>query len=452
MPKPRYNQKVNLTIKTLGLHGEGIGYWHGYTLFVDNALPGEVIEGRIIQKERRFGRSSITKLVQPSTDRVEPQCPVFHQCGGCQLMHMRYESQLQFKTQRVRDAFGKYPHLKDVCIEPCIPSPNPHHYRNKIQLPVVGTSEGMKIGLYARNSHDIVDVVKCDVHCELGEKIYQEIRPLLLQSPLIPYDFKTGTGEIRFLLIKTAVNTQECLVVIVVNEIRIDILTPLADEIMRICPEVKGVILNQNTSPENTVLSDTYHCLAGELAIKERIGDLYFYVSPASFFQVNTPQAEAIYRQAVKWADLKPGDHAIDAYCGVGTLSLFVAKHAGSVEGIECVPEAIADAQKNAELNGMGNVKFVCGDAAQVLSGLDKKADVVFLNPPRKGCSPEMVAAVFQKAPRAILYISCDPSSLARDLAAFCSSGYHVESVQPYDMFPQTAHVEMLAKLVYRHK
>lgn len=447
MPKPRYNQKINLTIKSLGVHGEGVGYWHGYTLFVDNALPNEVIEGRISQKERRFGRATVTKLVQASPDRAVPQCPLFEQCGGCQLMHMSYEAQLRYKTQRVQEAFSKFPDLANVPIESCVPSPQPYHYRNKIQLPIVGSPDGMKIGLYSRNSHDIVDVPKCDVHCELGEEIYQKIRPLFLQSSLVPYDFKTGAGELRFLLVKTAVNTRECLVVIVVNEIRLEILKELANTIMTLCPQVKGVVLNHNTSPENTVLSDSYQCLAGVSAIKERIGDLYFNVSPASFFQVNTPQAEAIYKKAIEWAELKEGDQAIDAYCGVGTLSLFIAKNAGSVCGVECVQEAIVDAQKNAELNQISNARFVCGDAAEWLGSVGVEADVVFLNPPRKGCASEALQAVANKAPRTIVYISCDPGSLARDLNALCASGYRVDAVQPYDMFPQTAHVETIAKL-----
>ncbi len=447
MPKPRYNQKVNLTIKTLGFHGEGIGHWHGYTLFVEDALPGEVIEGRISQVERRFGKAKVSKLIQASEQRIPPPCAMFDKCGGCQIMHMGYPYQLAFKRQRVINAFQKHVALQNLVIGECVPSPNPLHYRNKIQLPIVPSPEGLEIGLYQRNSHHIVDVETCAVHCELGEKVYQQVRKILKNSQLTGYDFETGNGELRFLLIKTAVNSEQCLVVFVVNEVNRQELKKVADEILKLCSAVKGVLININTSPDNTVLSDQYECLAGEVVIQEQLLDLKFNVSAASFFQVNTAQAENLYQAAIKAGELKKEDRVLDAYCGVGTLSLFIAKEAQSVIGIEFVADAIEDAKKNAELNSIANVEFKCGDAAELVPTLEGDLDVVYINPPRKGCDEKVLEAIAKKAPRSVVYISCDPQTLARDLAFLCGQGYKVNSVQPFDMFPQTAHVETLVGL-----
>lgn len=448
MPKPRYNQKVNLTIKTLGFHGEGIGHWHGYTLFVEDALPGEVIEARITHTDRKYGKAKVSKFVQVSEQRAIPPCPLFDRCGGCQIMHLGYPYQLAFKRQRVLNAFQKFPGLMDVVVGECIASPDPLHYRNKIQMPIVSSENGLEIGLYERNSHNIVDVDACLVHCELGEKVYQQIRPVLKGSVLTGYDFETGAGDLRFLLIKTAVNTGQCLVVLVVNEVNEDELQRVAKLIMEKSPEVKGVLINRNTNPDNTVLSDEFRCLAGEDTIQERLRDLKFIVSPASFFQVNTAQAEALYQKAIEVAGLRSDDVVLDGYCGVGTLTLFIAKIVEKAIGIEYVAAAIEDAKVNAKLNGIENVEFHCGDAKELLASMDRKLDVVFVNPPRKGCDPEVLKEIVVRSPRAIVYISCDPQTLARDLAVLCENGYRVDVVQPFDMFPQTAHVETVVKLL----
>lgn len=446
MVKPRYNQKINLTIKSLGLHGEGVGYWHGYTVFVDDALPGEVIEARITHKDRKFGRARVTKLIEPSPGRVEPSCPLFGKCGGCQIMHLGYEHQLNFKRQRVVDAFRKYETLSETSIQPCIPSPNPKEYRNKIQIPVGEDENGLKLGLYARASHDIIAVDHCEVHCQLGEAVFKKVKALIAHSSIKPYKSANHDGDLRYVLVKTAVNTQQALVVFVVNQFDRALFEQLAQKVMETIPEVKGVILNINTSPENVVLGEQSICLAGEESIQEQIGGLFFKVSPASFFQVNTHQASNLYQAAISAAQLQPSDRVLDAYCGVGTLALLMANHVKEVIGIECVDSAVADANLNARFNKIGNSRFICGQVEDVINSLDP-IDVVVLNPPRKGCEKGVLDAIIRQRPRTILYISCDPVTLARDLNILVQAGFSLEIAKPFDMFPQTAHVECLVKL-----
>lgn len=450
MSKPKYNQNINLTIQTLGTHGEGIGYWHGYTVFVEDALPGEVIQGKITHTERRFGRAKVTSYESRSAKRTTPICELFGKCGGCQLMHFNYEAQLNFKRKRVVEALERQRllHAHEI-VQPCIASPQPLAYRNKIQLPIKGEPGAIKIGLFARDTHDLVEIEACAVHCEIGEKIYQKICPLLKSYPIIPYQPETSMGEFRYVLIKTAVNTSQALVIFVVNQVNYQLLHALAKDILALCPEVKGVILNHNTIQGNVVLGDRYETLAGDPNVTERLGDLYFKVSPASFFQVNTAQAEALYAQALSYAELQSDDTVVDAYCGVGTLSLWIARHAKQVIGIECIPEAIVDAKENSAVNQINNVEFICDTTEKALPSITK-ADVVFLNPPRKGCDRSVLVELTRLAPKKIVYISCDPSSLARDLGFLVSEGYQIDAVQPFDMFPQTAHVETVVKLTWK--
>lgn len=439
-------QRIQLLIESLGSHGEGVGRLDGFTLFVDGALPGETVEVQITERHQRYGRAQMLGIIDASPHRVAPPCKLFGTCGGCQLMHLSYEQQLKIKQQRVVDALQRIGKIKDVNVPDCEPSTNSLAYRNKIQLPVRQGKSDIAIGLYARSSHTLVEVDSCPIHCSIGDHVYQAVSALVKFSGIQAYDPKTGQGELRHLLIKSAVHTEQVLVILVTHSDSQHTTGSLAKQIMKQCPQVKGVVQNINPKNDNVILGAKYQLLAGSGHIQEALGDLLFKVSPASFFQVNAAQALKLYAKAVEFACLSGHETVLDAYCGVGTLSLFFAKHVKQVLGVECVCEAIEDANENAALNGIKNVSFVCQSTERYIAGL-KAVDCVILNPPRKGCDPVVLKELGRLRPKTIIYISCDPSTLARDLAQLISFGYRVAAIQPFDMFPQTAHVECVVKL-----
>lgn len=437
---------LTVTIESLGSHGEGVGRIDGFTVFVDGALPGEKVEVRMTERHRRYGKAKLLSIVDASPNRVSPPCRLFGTCGGCQLMHLSYEGQLTIKRQRVIDALERIGKLKGIDVPPCIPSEHSLAYRNKIQLPVRQGKNAPAIGLYARASHDLVEVESCPIHCAIGDAVYQVVDGLVKESGIEAFDPETERGELRHLLIKSAVHTKQVLVILVTRSDSTLSTAPLAAKILKKCPEVKGVVQNVNSKTDNVILGTKYKVLAGAGHIQEALGELFFKVSPASFFQVNPEQALKLYSKAIEFAALSGTESVLDAYCGVGTLSLFFAKHAKKVIGVECVAEAIADAKENAILNGIDNVSFECRQAEKYIATL-KAIDCVVLNPPRKGCDPIVLKELGRLSPKTIVYISCDPSTLARDLSLLVGSGYRLSAIQPFDMFPQTAHVECVAKL-----
>lgn len=446
MSEPQPDQKINLTINKLGINGEGVGNWHGYTVFVNGTLPNEVVQTQIIERNKKYGKGLPLIIDNPSPFRVKPSCALFGQCGGCQLMHLDYEQQLNFKTQRVQEALEKSGKIYDVEVMPCQPSPRSLSYRNKIQMPVSAQGQAMKMGLYAQNSHELIDIDKCVVHCDLGEKTFHAVKKIIKNSSLEPYNASTNTGNLRYLLIKSAVKTQEVLVILVTARKEPECLEAIANEIMDSCPAVKGVVQNINGNPGNRILGKEINILKGSSFIEEDMNGLYFKISSTSFFQVNPYQAEYLYAKALELSNLSGKETVLDAYCGVGTLSIYLAAHAKHVIGVECIEEAIADANENASRNGIKNVSFVCAKAEDYIPTL-RSVDVIFLNPPRKGCDLSFLKEVGRLKPQQVVYISCEPSTLARDLAILCQFGYRIESVHPFDMFPQTAHVETVVKL-----
>ncbi len=414
-----------MKIKRIGIHGEGIGDIDGLTVFVPGALPGEEVTVEIEEARKNYARARLVSIQKKSPDRVTPPCPVFGKCGGCQLMHLSYSKQLETKRARVVDALERIGKLFDVPVHPCIPSA-PLAYRNKIQLPY----HSGKLGLYAFNSHDLIEIDTCYIHCPLGERAFQQIRQIV--------------HSVKHVLIKTAVQTNQVLVILVTQDK--ELLTPLAQQIMESLPEIKGVVQNFNPSSSNVILGPTYVTLAGQPYIEEKISDLTFKVSPASFFQVNPIQAEHLYQKAVEFADLSGTETVLDAYCGVGTLSLILAPHARHIIGVESVPKAIEDAKANAQTNKISNVTFTC---APMEDFHPPTIDTAILNPPRKGCHPAALKHLLHLKPRRIVYISCDPATLARDLNLLHPS-YTINQVQPLDMFPQTTHVESVVQLTLK--
>ncbi len=418
-----------IEIERLGIYGEGVGRLDGLTVFVEGALPGETVAIEITERRAHFSRARIIKRLVTSSDRREPMCPLFGTCGGCQLMHLSYDKQLEEKRKRVEDALVRIGKISCPVL-PCLPSPTPFAYRNKIQLPV---QNGL-LGMYAHNSHDFVPVEQCFIHGALGEKVHQALKKSIQKVPL------------KYLLIKTAIHTQQALVIFVTAR-RTPALKEIAHKVMQEVSEVRGVVEHVNPHEGNTILSGQNHILAGQGWIEERLLELTFKISPHSFFQVNPLQAENLYKKVVEFSALTGDEIVLDAYCGVGTLALILAQHAQKVVGIECVSQAILDARENAQINGIKNVEFITGRAEQSIT-LIKHVDVAILNPPRKGCDPAFLTALCLKTPQRIVYVSCDPATLARDLALLCAQGYQLKTVQPFDMFPQTAHVETIAELI----
>ncbi len=425
--KPRVNQIITLTIQRLGIHGEGVGSLEGFTVFVEGALPGENVKAAMYDVRKNYGRARVVEYLQTSPDRVEPPCPVFGRCGGCQLMHLDYGRQLEAKRQRVVDALQRIGKIQ-VEVMPCVPSPSPFAYRNKIQLPY----KDSHLGLYAFNSHDLVEIERCYIHCPLGEQAFQRIKEIFRKSP---------PEKLRHVLIKTAVHTHQILVILV-TEGESDVME-IAEKIKNSMPEIKGVVQNINDAPGNVILGKINRTLTGEGSIFDTICGLTFKVSPASFFQVNPAQAENLYRKVIEMCGLKGTEAVLDAYCGVGTLSLLLAQRAKRVFGVESVPEAIADAEDNAHANKIENAAFTCALAEDYISALSG-IDAAVINPPRKGCDPIFLNKLIELGPERIVYISCDPATLARDLAILQDGNYRVKEVQPFDMFPQTVHVETL--------
>ena len=421
------DSKIKVLINNLGCYGEGVGKLDGFTIFIDGALPGEEVTAQLYKKEKRYGKAKLLTVDTPSLSRAIPACPLFDRCGGCQLMHIEYQEQLRIKRQKVVEALQRIGKI-DVEVSPCIPSPDSLYYRNKIQTPV----KNGKIGFYARSSNDLVDVESCKIHCSLGEQIYSAARNILKNRTL------------KALIIKSAISTQEALIILVT----MDDCEQAAKELIKI-PHVKGVIQNFNERVDNVVLGKEFKVLQGKGFITEIICGLKFKVSPNSFFQVNPAQAENLYRKTLEFADLKGDETVLDAYCGVGTLSLLFAKRAKKVIGVECVENAIDDAKENAKINGIGNIEFHCQTSEKYILTCPKKVDLCIMNPPRKGCDADFISGVLDVKPQKLLYISCDPATLARDLAML--KGYQIDAVQPFDMFPQTAHVETLVRLSLTH-
>jgi len=443
----RLGKKMDLDIERLGINGEGVGQWYGCTIFVDGALPGEKVHGSLIEKKKNYGRARVLELLSPSPHRVAPPCPLFGKCGGCQIMHLSYEEQLKAKRQRVVDALERIGKFRGISVEPCVASPSPLHYRNKIQIPVAPSENGIRFGLYARSSHDLIDMDNCHIHCSLGEEVYKKLQGIIKASSLTAFDYKTGHGEIRHLLIKTSVQTEEVLVVLVTAKPVSDELHSVAKKIIEEIPSVKGVVHNLNSEIDNTILGSVYTTLAGNDSVEDVLCGLRFKVSPASFFQVNPKQAEQLYNAALTASCVTENDVVLDAYCGVGSMSLLFANKARCVIGVESVPEAIEDAKYNAKINGITNTEFHAQLAEDYIGSYEGPLDIAVLNPPRKGCDPALIDKIGNLPLKKIVYVSCDPATLARDLQLLSVKGWKIDTVQPFDMFPQTAHVECLVAL-----
>jgi 23S rRNA (uracil1939-C5)-methyltransferase len=445
-------QLVELPVHGYGHQGEGVGRYQGFTLFINGALPGEVVRVKINEVKKNFARGVLEEVIEAVPERVTPSCPVDRECGGCQLQHLDYPAQLAMKRQRVIDVLERIGGLSGVMVHPVTGMAEPWHYRNKVQYPVGWDRDGRVVmGFYRQGTHRIVPMSGCRLQPEAMNRMAAAVLRLLTGYQIPVYDERGGTGLLRHVLFRQGMGGAAIMVVFVTNGERAPRLTELAQSLVAEFPEIKSVIQNINTNRGNTVLGTQSRVVWGQAVIEDCLDGLRFKISPRSFFQVNPVQTEVLYRKAVEYAGLTGRETVGDAYCGVGSLTLFLARKAKLVYGIEVAPEAVRDAGENAALNGIGNVRFLVGATEKVLPelvGQGLRFDVGVVDPPRSGCERSALESFAANGVERIVYVSCNPSTLARDLKVLAELGYRTVEVQPVDMFPQTYHVECVARIV----
>jgi len=445
-PQPvKAGATYNIEITGLGHSGEGVGRYQDFTVFVPGALPGELVTAQITEVKKNYAKGRLLTVDRPSSDRVNPPCGIYDRCGGCQLQHLSYPAQLAAKRQRVIDALTRIGKLDNVIVHPTLGAENPWHYRNKMQFPVGTAGSEVVIGCFAQGTHQIIDTDNCLIQAEANNTIARTVRGIIKDLGISTYDELTGQGLVRHVLGRVGTATGEVMVVLVTNGRALPKKEEIINRLREGIPHLASVVQNVNTKKTNVILGEETILLWGKETITDRLGDFIFNISALSFFQVNTKQAEVLYNKAVEYANLTGQETVIDAYCGTGTISLFLAKKAKKVYGIEVVEAAIRDAERNAADNNVNNVEFIVGDAVEVMPRLFKagiRPEVIVVDPPRAGCDRKVLETFAAMQPERIVYVSCNPSSLARDLAVLTELGYVTREVQPVDMFPQTFHVE----------
>ncbi|QCX34481.1 23S rRNA (uracil(1939)-C(5))-methyltransferase RlmD [Caloramator sp. E03] len=443
------NEEYEIMITSLGFQGEGVGRIDNFTVFVEGALPNELVRIKIVKVSKNYAFGKLIDIIKTSNERRTPICDIYKRCGGCQIQHISYEAQLKFKKQRVIDSIERIGRIKDVIVHDTIGMKHPYNYRNKVQLPVRMVKGVPVIGFFAARSHEIIKMDKCYIQDEASSKIIPIIKEWIEKNNIMPYDEATGEGIIRHIMIRSAHKTGDIMVVLITNSEKL----PHKEEIIEMLKKIKGIksiIQNINSKKTNVILGDKCNTLWGSDTITDYIGNFKFNISPLSFFQVNPLQTEILYNTALKYANLTGNEVVFDAYCGTGTISLFLAQRAKKVYGVEIVPEAIENAKENAKINNITNAEFIVGESEVVIPNLIEKgtyADVVVVDPPRKGCDRKLLDAISKMSPKRIVYVSCDVGTLARDLGILEELSYKTIEIQPVDMFPQTSHVECVVKI-----
>ena len=446
---------VEVEIASIGVGGEGVGRLPGgLTVFVPESLPDERVKIRLTKVKKSYAVGETMERLSDSPLRTVPVCPVYPACGGCQLQHLSYEGQLEAKRQQVIDALERIGHFKDLTVHPTLAAPSPWRYRNKVQFPVGKAGKNVRIGCYAKGSHDIIDTDVCYIQKEENDAVVKAVREAVEELRIPPYDEDRHTGVLRHVMGRVGMGG-DVMVVLVTATKELSGAKETVKLLRARLPRLVSVQQNIQTYRNNVILGRDTKLLWGKETILDRIGKLSFHVSARSFFQVNSEQAERLYQKVMDCAALTGRETVIDAYCGTGTISLFLARQARKVYGIEIVKPAILDAQKNARDNSVKNVEFIVGDATKIMPRLYRegvRADVVVVDPPRAGCTEEVLTTFANMAPARIVYVSCNPATLARDLAILTKSGYEMQEVRPVDMFPQTAHVETVVLMSREQK
>ena len=456
------NDIVTVEITDIGVSGEGIGHVDGYTLFIKDAVIGDVVEAKVMKAKKNYGYARLMKVITPSEYRVEPKCAFARRCGGCQIQEMSYDRQLVFKDQKIRgnlERIGGFTKDQiDTVMQPVVGMEHPFGYRNKAQFPFGTDKEGNPItGFYAGRTHDIIANTDCALGVEKNKEILEIILQYMRENKIKSYDEKTGKGLIRHALIRYGFKTKEIMVCLVINGKKL----PKAERLIEKLIQIEGmtsITISPNTRRDNVIMGDSYEVLWGQGYITDYIGNVKYQISPLSFYQVNPVQTEKLYGLALEYADLKGDETVWDLYCGIGTISLFLAQKAKQVYGVEIVPQAIDDAKENAKINAIDNAEFFVGKAEEVLpeyyaeyerehNGETAHADVIVVDPPRKGCDETLLETIVKMQPEKVVYVSCDSATLARDLKYLCANGYEIRMCRGVDQFPQSVHVETVVLL-----
>ncbi|BDG48903.1 23S rRNA (uracil(1939)-C(5))-methyltransferase RlmD [Parageobacillus sp. KH3-4] len=442
------NEYYDATFEDLTHDGLGVAKINGFPIFVKNGLPGEKAKIKVIKVKKGYGYGRLIELYEQSPDRAEPPCPVYKQCGGCQLQHLSYDGQLRAKQKHVKEVMARIGKLENVIVHPVIGMKDPWRYRNKAQVPVGEREGGLVAGFYQERSHEIIDMDACLIQQEMNDAVVRTVKKICEKYRIPAYNEVTHKGVLRHIMARYGAATQEVMVVLITRTAELPHKKKIVQEIIESVPNVKSIIQNINPKRTNVIMGDETKVLWGAEYIYDYIGDIKFAISARSFYQVNPEQTKVLYEKALAYAQLTGEETVIDAYCGIGTISLFLAKKAKKVYGVEVVPEAIEDAKRNAALNSITNVEFAVGEAEAVIpkwyeQGI--RADCIVVDPPRKGCDETLLQTIIAMKPKRVVYVSCNPATLARDLRILEDGGYQTLEVQPVDMFPHTAHVECCA-------
>jgi len=445
---------VKVKIEDMGTDGAGIGKMDGFALFIKDAIIGDLVEAKVMKMKKNYGYARLMKVLEPSPDRVEAVCPAARQCGGCQLQVMDYQAQLRYKENKVRNNLKRIGGFPDVELEPIVGMEVPLYYRNKAQFPIGKDKNGRIIaGFYAGRTHSIIANRKCFLGARVNEPILDRVIAYMESEHVEPYDEMTGRGLVRHVLIRYGFTTHEIMVCLVVNGRKL----PGVERLVKSLTEMEGmtsITLNVNQERTNVILGKEIVSLWGKDYIEDYIGKIKYQISPLSFYQVNPVQTEKLYGKALEYAGLTGAEIVWDLYCGIGTISLFLAQKAKWVYGVEIVPDAIRDARNNAKINGIRNVEFFVGKAEEVLpekaaeDGI--RADVIVVDPPRKGCEESLLKTIVEMGAGTVVYVSCDSATLARDLRYLCDRGYELVRGQVVDQFGMTVHVESIVLLSHK--
>ncbi len=443
------NEFATVCIEGYTAEGAGVTHVKGCAVFVPRALPGEEWEIRIVKVGASCAWARGERLLSPSPARVEPNCPCYGRCGGCDCRHMSYEEELRFKLSKVNDALTRIG-KQQVTAGEIVGSALTEGYRNK-GIFAVGEKDGKAVsGFYRERSHELIGVERCLLQDELSQRAARALTGFMNRHAVPAYDEASGRGVVRHVFCRRAVKTEDRLLCIVARRGFGELTGPLVKHLREACPELTGIVLNINKTAGNTVLTGDFYPLWGKPFLTDVLCGFSFEIAPQAFFQVNPPQAERLYQRALEYAALQKDELAFDLYCGAGTISLCLAREAGRVIGAEIVPEAVENARRNAEANGVENVEFLCADAGQaaaMLAARGLRPAVVVVDPPRKGMQEEAIEAVCSMAPERVVYVSCESSTLARDVLRFSERGYILQNAAAFDLFPRTKHVESVVKL-----
>ena len=450
----RKNDIVTLEIVDCGTDGEGIGKADGFTVFVKDAVIGDTVTAKIMKAKKNYGYGRLMEILNASPYRVEPVCPSARQCGGCQLQAVSYEEQKVFKEKKLRGHLERIGGFTNLPMEPLIGMDEPYHYRNKAQFPVGRNKEGKIVtGFYAGRTHAIIENRDCALGIPENKDVLDRVIAHMEKYNIAPYDEVTGKGLVRHIFVRYGFFTGELMVCLIINGQDLPHQRELVEKLCEI-PGMTSISLNMNKKRSNVILGDKVKTIWGKEYITDKIGDISYEISPLSFFQVNPKQTWKLYSKALEYADLHGEETVWDLYCGIGTISLFLAQKAKFVRGVEIVPAAIEDAKRNAQINHIENVEFFVGKAEEVLPREYEKngvyADVIVVDPPRKGCDEMLLKTILKMQPKRVVYVSCDSATLARDLRFLCDNGYELKKVCGVDQFPQTVHVETVCQLILR--